>query len=172
MIHRVHGIFGADPIPQYRCMIRQPGLTHRSTCPSIPGLGAGGTPPKIDASMDWICLRTSSYLQPSPAISRDSRTILQSRRNITSTVERLFPKTPSPSNKFHRWRGIWGEVKKYILFCFVVGEVPFPSNASMCFIPVALDWGCPHPSIHLSSSIPTQPFGCVVHLIIIIFYSY
>jgi len=35
------------------------------------------------------------------------------------------PHTPSPSSKFHRWRGVWGEGKEiYILF--FVGERAFP----------------------------------------------
>jgi len=134
MIHRVHGIFGADPIPQYRCMIRQPGLTHRSTCPSIPGLGAGGTPPKIDASMDWIYLRSSRYLHPSPAISSYLQNIDPIQEEFTCTVECLFPHIPRLPQINFIVGGVYGVKNRYILFGLFVGEVPFPSHTSMCLI--------------------------------------
>jgi len=76
------------------------------------------------------------------------------------------PYTPSPS--YHSWRSIWG--KKSIYFVLVCWGGAFPLSHYYVVNPYALDWGCPHPSILLSSSIPTQPYGCVVHLIIIFIY--
>jgi len=109
---------------------RQPGLTYRSICPSIPGFGAGDTPPKT--MPPWIGFVGLPTEPQHPRHPQNPRNNFSNPGGILllQWYAGLSPYTPSPSNKFHSWRGIWGEVKKYI-FCFVVGEVPFPSNTIM-----------------------------------------
>ena len=62
---------------------RQPGLTHRRTCPSIPRLGAGGTPPKINASTDRICRLTHS--------THSSHRTYSTYRTISPIQEESYP---------------------------------------------------------------------------------
>ena len=115
---------------------RQPGLTHRSTCPSIPGLGQGAPHPKR-------CLHgldLSAYPQ-----NHSTHGTHRTHRTISPIQEESYlydgmldsPYTPSPS--CHSWRSIWG--KKSIYFGLFVGEVPFPSNISMHFILCSLGLG-------------------------------
>ena len=119
--------FGAEPYPNCHCIIRQPGLTHRSTCPSIPGFGAGGTPPKNDAP--WI-----GFVCVPPAISSD----LQNNDPIQEGLylyDVLLDYPHIPRLPHVIVGGVYGVKNRCILF-WLVGEVPFPSHASMCLIPM------------------------------------
>ena len=110
---------------------RQPGLTYRSTCPSIPGFGAGDTPPKIDASTDRICRLTHS-IHNIHGTHRTHGTISPIQEEscpYNGTLD--YPHIPRLPHVIVG--GVYGV--KNDIFCFVVGEVPFPSNADMCFGP-------------------------------------
>ena len=134
------------PLPQYHCMVRQPGLTYRRTCPSIPGLGAGGTPPKIDASTDWIYRLTHSTHRTHGTISP----IQEESYPYNGMLD--YPHIPRLPHIIVG--GVYGVKNDIFYFCW---GGAFPLSRLYVVNPYALDWGCPHPSIHLSSGIPTQP---------------
>ena len=136
-------MFGAEPETPMSLYGRQPGLTYRRTCPSIPGLGAGGTPPKNDAS--WTGLSALFQKFRYSRYSRDSRTMLQSRRDYTCTVECLSPHIPRLPQINFIVGGVYGVKNRYILFC-LLGRCLSPLTL-VCALSMCLGLGGLHPLI-------------------------
>jgi len=139
---------------------RQPGLTHRSTCPSIPGLGQGAPHPKR-------CLHgldLSAYPQNHSAhgTHRTHGTISPIQEEYYSYNGMLdYPHIPRLPQINIIVGGVYGVKNRYILGGHLLGRCLSPLTLRHPIFSVALDWGCLHPSISLSSSIPTQSYVVV-----------
>jgi len=95
--------------------------------------------------MDWIYQLThrTTALTELTALTEQ---FLQSRRNLTLTMVCLIPHIPRLPQINIIVGGVYG-VKNDIFWGAFVGEVPFPSNTSMCFNPCISGLGLP-PSLH------------------------
>jgi len=85
--------------------------------PLNPGIGGRGHPTQNDASRTGFVSvppEISIHLQQSLAISRTISPIQEESYSYNGMLD--SPYTPSPS--CHSWRGVWGEVKKYFIFCW------------------------------------------------------
>ena len=151
MIHRVHGIVVQTPTP-ISLYCRQPGLTYRSICPSIPGLGAGGTPPKtMPPRIGFVGLSTApTALTELTALTEQC---LQSRRNLTLTMVCWIPHIPRLPQINIIVGGVYGVKNRYILVC-LLGRCLSPLTLVCALTPVFLDWGCPHPLIFCRPASP------------------
>ena len=157
MIHRVHRIFGAEPYLNVLVLFVNPGWRSVAFAPQSRDRGQGA--PHSKSMPPWI-----GFIDGLTVWLFDGLTV--GRNNVSNPGGVLLvrwsnwsPHTPSPLNKFHRWRGVWGDGKEIYILVWG-GTFPFSYLVSI-LTSVFLDWDCPHPTIPLSSSIPTQPYDCV-----------